>query len=103
VNTRGYFVCGLEGFEFELVLFNIMPDKAPVKKVAIGFISWKNFSSFGADCPSGCVTNIREYKTVNIVPVNVSDRQTPTTNFNIVSISSGLCLFIELKMAVSLS
>jgi len=81
----------------------MIPDKAPVKNVAIGFISWKNFSSFGADWPSGWVTNISEYKTVNIVPVSVSDRHTPTTNFNIVSISSGLCLFIELKMVVSLS
>ena len=39
---------------------SIMPDKVPVKKVAIGIINSKNFWSIGEIAFSGCVTKIIE-------------------------------------------
>ena len=61
---------------------NMIPDNVPVKNVAIGIISSKNFWSIGLIALSGCVTNIKEYSTTNTIPVNVNARQIPIKNFN---------------------
>ena len=60
---------------------NIMPDRVPVKNVAIGTISSKNFWSIGEIAFNGCVTKINEYKTTNTIPNTVNDRQMPIKNF----------------------
>ena len=61
---------------------NIIPDKVPVKNVAIGIINSKNFWSIGLMAFNGCVTKINEYSTTNTMPNNVNDRQMPIKNFS---------------------
>jgi hypothetical protein len=59
---------------------NIIPDRVPVKNVAIGTINSKNFWSIGEIALSGCVTKISEYNTTNTIPTKVNDKQTPIKN-----------------------
>jgi hypothetical protein len=61
---------------------NIIPDKVPVKNVAIGTINSKNFWSIGEIALSGWVTKIKEYNTTNTIPNKVSDKQIPIKNFS---------------------
>jgi hypothetical protein len=63
-------------------LANMIPLSVPVKNVAIGIINSKNFWSIGLIALSGCVTNIKEYRTTNTIPNNVNDRQMPIKNFS---------------------
>ena len=69
--------------EIVLELVSIIPDRVPVKKVAIGWMSSKNFISLGAEAFIGCVTCIKEYSTANIIPVSVNDKQIPTIKFKL--------------------
>ena len=60
---------------------NMIPDRVPVKNVAIGIINSKNLLSTG-DIPFiGCVTKISEYRTTNTMPNNVKPRIQPIKNF----------------------
>jgi hypothetical protein len=60
---------------------NMMPDRVPVKNVAIGTINSKNFWSIGEIAFSGCVTKIKEYNTTNTIPNSVNVKQIPIKNF----------------------
>jgi len=62
---------------------NMIPERVPVRKVAIGIINSKNLESIGAIAPIGCVTKMREYNTTNTIPTSVSARQIPIKNFNL--------------------
>ena len=52
-----------------------------------------NSASFGDCIDKGWVTNIREYRTVIIIPSKVIDRITPTINFSNISNSSAEYFF----------
>ena len=60
---------------------NMIPDRVPVKNVAIGIINSKNFWSIGEIAFNGCVTKIIEYRTTKTIPVNVHAKQIPMKNF----------------------
>jgi len=62
---------------------NMIPERVPVKKVAIGIINSKNLESIGAIAFIGCVTKMREYNTTNTIPTSVSARQIPIKNFSL--------------------
>jgi len=62
---------------------NMIPERVPVRKVAIGIINSKNLESIGAIAFIGCVTKIREYNTTNTIPTSVSARQIPIKNFSL--------------------
>jgi len=62
---------------------NMIPERVPVKKVAIGIINSKNLESIGAIAFIGCVTKMREYNTTNTIPTSVRARQIPIKNFSL--------------------
>jgi hypothetical protein len=61
----------------------MIPDRVPVKNVAIGIINSKNFWSIGLIAFNGCVTKMIEYRTTNTMPVSVRAKQIPIKNFNL--------------------
>jgi hypothetical protein len=69
---------------------SMIPDKVPVKNVAIGIINSKNLLSTGLIPFMGCVTKMIEKRTTKTIPVNVIARHTPMKNFNLAFSSSSV-------------
>ena len=61
---------------------SMIPESVPVRNVAMGMISSKNFWSMGLMALSGCVTNMIEYSTTNTMPTKVKARQMPMKNLS---------------------
>ena len=69
---------------------SMIPLRVPVRNVAMGMISSKNFESTGEMAFKGCVTNMMEYNTTNTMPIKVRARQMPMKNLSRIMSSSSV-------------